>query len=178
MPRRISGPVQTIASASRDSPGRNGGARLAAPSCVNDARTPGDTPPPSLRDHAIARLVHTHAGACVHDLCRVLATDMGLALPLSAGLLLVERVRRAMLLVIDDEVTPYRATGSDPHIEWLHRHRWPVTKATYVLAMYDGDARFELEPEIIAAVPAHIPGPLPQSRKDWVAQLHKDMCVR
>ena len=47
-----------------------------------------------------------------------------------------------------------------------------------VLAMYDGDARFELEPEIIAAVPAHLPGPLPRSRKDWVGQLHKDMGVR
>ncbi len=104
--------------------------------------------------------------------------EMGLALPLSARLMLVERVRRAMRPVIDDEGTPYRPTGSDPHIEWLHRHRWPVTKATYVLAMYDGDARFELEPEIIAAVPAHLPGPLPQSRKDWVAQLHKDMGVR
>ena len=147
-------------------------------SCVNNAHTPAATPDPTSRDHAIARLVHTHAGACVQDLCRVLAAEMSLALPLSARLMLVERVRRAMRLVIDDEVTPYRPTGPDPHIEWLHRNRWPVTKATYVLAMYDGDARFELEPEIIAAVPAHLPGPLPLSRKDWVAQLHKDMGVR
>jgi hypothetical protein len=142
---------------------------------VEDGHTPDATP---SRDLAIARLVRTHAGACVHDLCRVLAADVGVALPLSARLMLVERVRRAMRQVIDDELTPYHPTGSDPHIEWLHRHRWPVTKATYVLAMYEGDARFELEPEIVAAVPAHLPGPLPQSRKDWVAQLHKDMDIR
>jgi hypothetical protein len=145
---------------------------------VNNAHTPAATTDPTLRDHAIARLVHTHAGACVQDLCRVLAAEMSLALPLSARLVLIDRVRRAMRQVLDGEGTPHRPVESDPHIEWLHRNRWPVTKATYVLAMYDGDAHFELEPEIIAAVPAHLPGPLPQSRKDWVAQLHKDMGVR
>jgi hypothetical protein len=145
---------------------------------VNDAHTSEATPGPLSRDHAIARLVQTQAGVCVHDLCRVLAAHLGLVLPLSARLVLVERLRRSMRQVIDDEVTAYCPTGSDPHIEWLHRHRWPVTKSTYVLAMYEGDARFELEPEIVAAVPAHLPGPLPQSRKDWVAQLHKDMGVR
>jgi len=56
------------------------------------------------RDRAIARLVRTHAGACVHDLCRVLTTDVGVALPLSAPLML-QRVRRVMQQVIEDEVT-------------------------------------------------------------------------
>ena len=148
------------------------------PSSVNDAHTPEATAGSLSRDHVIARLVRTHAGVCVHDLCSVLAANLGLALPLSARLVLVEQVRRAMRQVIDEEVTPYRPTASDPHIEWLHQQRWPVTKATYVLAMYEGDARFELEPEIIAAVPAHLPGHLPQSRKDWVAQLHKDLGIR
>jgi hypothetical protein len=151
---------------------------LLHPSSVNDAHTSEATSGLLSRDHAIARLVQTHAGVCVHDLCRVLAAHLSLALPLSARLVLIERLRRSMRQVIDEEVTPYRPTGSDPHIEWLRRHRWPVTKATYVLAMYEGDARFELEPEIVAAVPAHLPGPLPQSRRDWVAQLHKDMGVR
>jgi hypothetical protein len=145
---------------------------------VNDARTPDATPRPLSRDHAIGRLVRTHADVCVTDLCRVLATYLCFTLPLRARRVLVEWVARAMRQVIDEELTPSRPTGSDPHIEWLHRQGWPVTKATYVLAMYEGDAHCVLEPEIVAAVPEHLPGPLPRSRKDWVAQLHKDLCFR
>jgi hypothetical protein len=130
------------------------------------------------RDSEIARIVQTHANVCVDDLCRALATHLCIPLGLRGRHVLVERLRRAMLHVIDQELAPYRPTGSDPHIEWLIRQRWPVTKATYVLAIYEGDARFVLEPEIVAAVPEHLPGPLPRTRKDWVAQLHKDMWFR
>jgi hypothetical protein len=142
---------------------------------VNHARTPESSRPLS-RDEQIARTVQEHADVCVDGLCRALATRLSIALPAQARSVLVDRLCRAIRQVLDDELAPYRSTGLDSHIDWLHRQRWPVTKATYVLAMHRGDAIFAFDPDVVAAIPEHVPGPLPRSRKEWVAQLHKDLC--
>jgi len=143
---------------------------------VNHARTPESSRPLS-RDEQIVRTVQEHADVCVDGLCRALAEGLSIFLPPQARSVLVDRLRRVILQVMGEALAANGSTSPDPHIDWLHRQRWPVTKATYVLAMHGGDAVFALDPDVLAAIPEHVPGPLPRSRKEWVAQLHKDLVL-
>lgn len=53
-----------------------------------------------------------------------------------------------------------RATGTSARlIGFIRQHGWPLTKASYLRAMYSPeDPEFPLHPEDYAAIPADLPG--------------------
>lgn len=56
---------------------------------------------------------------------------------------------------------------SDARLGLIRRLGWPLTKASYVKAMFSPyDPTFPLDAEVLASVPAGLPGKLPSSEMD------------